>query len=117
MSITQNHTSSLEDHGRKLTTTIGQVTQMIANAKATGVVRRMMPTSPTKSAAAAPASPNKPGTASAAAVVEATVAEEEMPATLKQSDYDLSDTEFDKMERKFTDLKTSIVEKCQSSKS
>lgn len=46
LAITQNHTSSLEDHGRQLTKTIQDVASKISTAKATGMLRSMMPTSP-----------------------------------------------------------------------
>lgn len=48
LAVTQQQTSSLEDHGRQLTKTIGQMTQLIAGSKASGAVRKMLPTSPTK---------------------------------------------------------------------
>ena len=52
LALMQQQTSSLEDHGRQLTKTIGQMTQLIAKStagsKASGAVRKMLPTSPTK---------------------------------------------------------------------
>ncbi len=45
LSIMQGHTSSLEDHGRQLSKTLGQMSQMIASAKGAGAaVRKYLPT-------------------------------------------------------------------------
>ncbi len=148
LSVTQNHTSSLEDHSRQLTNAIGQMTQLIAGTKASGAMRKMLPsaTSPTKSYSSS-RPPPQANMAAATAVVatevtedvpramapaaetplaETTTRAEEAPMShplQQQSDLDLSDLEFDRIEKKFSSMKTSasasasLVEKCQSSKS
>jgi len=94
--VTQNHTTSLEDHGRQLTKTLGQMGQMIASAKAaTGAAvskRVAAVTSPTKEAAPPLA-----------------------PTPSRQCETDL-DAEVDRTERKLGGLRASLVEKCQTSK-
>ena len=108
LAVTQYHTSSLEDHSRQLTKTIGAVTSLIANAKATGAVRRMLPSSPSK--------PYAPSEFGGAAETSLSSGARPSGAVGGSGSAGRSDSDFEKMERKFTDLKASIVEKCQTSK-
>ncbi len=94
LSVTQAHTTSLEDHGRQLTKTLGQVSQaiMAASAKAAegggAAVRKMM--QPT--AAAGLASP-----------VRDTAPTTSTTTTLGTEETSL-DSELGKVERKLADL-------------
>jgi hypothetical protein len=106
LTVMQNHTSSLEDHGKQLSKTIGQVTQMIANAKATNAVLRMLPSSVMVPSSASATTPST-APSSRSVVGQSSIGTGGQP---------MAETDFDKMERKFTDLRTTIVEKCQSSK-
>jgi len=86
LTLTQLHTASLEDHAKHLTKRVDGLKSLISSAKATGAVKKLLPSAVT-------------GFAIKSDPVE--VAE---------------DSEMEKVEKKFTNLKTSIVEKCQSSK-
>ena len=78
------------------------MTNMIANAKATGAVRKILPA---MSGASSNFVSNTRTTSVNNEVTSPTMATTPLDAA-----------EFGAMEKKFTDLKTSIVEKCQSSK-
>jgi myotubularin-related protein 6/7/8 len=105
-------TSSLEDHGRQLTKTIGYYTQKISNAKAVGaVVKALTPTnaSPLTSASARP---------SQMMSINSTNNEASFSTTSLSSSLGgggASNNDLEKVEKKFADLKTSIMEKCQPS--
>ncbi|XP_059094502.1 myotubularin-related protein 6-like [Tigriopus californicus] len=105
LSVTQNHTTSLEDHGRQLSKTIGQMTSLIANAKATGAMRRMLPTSPS----------NKPSVTESETSLTSSSSSSTISHPLQMSS-NAANADFEHMEKKFTDLKASIMEQCQSSK-
>ena len=149
LSITQNHTSSLEDHGRQLTKTIGYYTEKIGAAK---MLRNFMPQSgSSQQNAAASTSSNdsvvdgSPLPSQTARVAEdfagkietAEVAEEALAPVRGESsgiggaelvpergmaahrvshplEEELS-SDLEQIEKKFTNLKSSLVEKCQSS--
>lgn len=159
LTITQNHTTSLEDHGRQLTKTIGYYTEKIGAAK---MLRSIMQ-NPGSGATSSAGATQKTGTAfegsqsssvnmagseidEAACEVQISPSYEELaeeamadsdivpdapPAStssLQQAskmhplstaashplESELS-SEFEQIEKKFTNLKTSLVEKCQSS--
>ena len=80
LTLAESHTTSLEDHGRQLSKTLGQMTSMFSGE----AVRRMLPTSPSKE-------------------------------HIQQQQQQATGTSAESLERKFADLKTSFVEKCQSS--
>lgn len=113
LAIQANQTSSLEDHTRQLSGTITTMKQLISTAKSSGAAKamqaRVLP-SPGSAAAVMMRSPGKSPAASTSADADA-----HAPPTPAEGGADRC-SDMDKMERKFTDLKTSIVEKCQSSK-
>ena len=129
LALMQQQTSSLEDHGRQLTKTIGQMTQLIAKStagtKASGAVRKMLPTSPTKTfrydivftsrlalTCDERADRNfdswfRSGgthTTTGTEATEESILESISHPLQSQSDYDLTDDDIDEIERKFANL-------------
>ncbi|QQP56062.1 Uncharacterized protein FKW44_000609, partial [Caligus rogercresseyi] len=100
LSITQSHTSSLEDHGRQLSATISNVRSIISSAKAGGKYLSSMVSGGSTSNAAPPVSLSNP-----------------TPPPPPPSSNVLSNnssTSTQEMEKRFVELKTTLVEKCQS---
>ena len=100
LALMQQQTSSLEDHGRQLTKTIGQMTQLIAGSKASGAVRKMLPTSPSKTFRKFSGGTH---TTTGTEATEESLSSISHPLQ-SQSDYDLTDDDVDDIERKFADL-------------
>jgi len=90
LTLTQLHTASLEDHAKHLTKRVDGLRSMISSAKASGAVKKFLPSAVT-GAVLGPEIPNTP--------------------TEFQED-----SELEKVEKRFVELKTALVEKCQSSK-
>jgi myotubularin-related protein 6/7/8 len=107
LGLTACQTSSLEDHGRQLTKTIGYYTQKISNAKAVGaMVKALTPTAPVTGQVV-----GRFASSGAATPVSLNSTEETFGVvTNKEAGNDV-----DKVEKKLADLKTSIMEKCQPS--
>jgi len=107
LGLTASQTSSLEDHGRQLTKTIGYYTQKISNAKAVGaMVKALTPTTPVTGQVSSRLSSNS----STAPMSFNSSAETYGVVTNRDAGNDV-----DKVEKKFADLKTTIMEKCQPS--
>jgi len=87
LTLTQLHTASLEDHAKHLTKRVDGLRSMISNAKATGAVKKFLPS-----------------------VVTGVVTGGKSVAAEE------NESELEKVEKRFVDLKTALVEKCQSSK-
>ncbi len=102
-----------------MTKTLGQMSQMIASAKGAGAaVRKMLPaaaagvmSSPTRETAPPPPPPTSSQTQTR--VMSHPLQQMEDATTTSETSLD---ADFTRMERKFTDLRSSLVEKCQSSK-
>lgn len=87
LTLTQSHTSSLEDHAKHLTKRVDGLRSLISSAKATGgSVKKLLPTAITGHPLA------------------------------DSQDSTQADSDLDKVEKRFVELKTALVEKCQSSK-
>jgi len=87
--LTQLHTQSLEEHARHLTKRVEGLKGLISSAKAGGnAVKKLLPS----------------------AVTGAMLGHEDNAVT------DPNDSELEKVEKRFVELKTALVEKCQSSK-
>ncbi|XP_040575019.1 phosphatidylinositol-3,5-bisphosphate 3-phosphatase MTMR6 [Lepeophtheirus salmonis] len=107
LSITQSHTSSLEDHGRQLSATISNVKSIISSAKAGGKLLSNIVSG--TSSSSVPSQSSAYGSNGASSVTPTP------SITAIHKDHQ-SNNSTQEMEKRFAELKTSIVEKCQSSK-
>ncbi|CAB4070520.1 MTMR6_7_8 [Lepeophtheirus salmonis] len=105
LSITQSHTSSLEDHGRQLSATISNVKSIISSAKAGGKLLSNIVSG--TSSSSVPSQSSAYGSNGASSVTPTP------SITAIHKDHQ-SNNSTQEMEKRFAELKTSIVEKCQS---
>merc|ERR1719244_2399411 len=88
LTLTQLHTASLEDHAKHLTKRVDGLRSLISTAKASGAVKKFLPS----------------------AVTGVMGIEGGINTEVEQN------SELEKVEKRFVELKTALVEKCQSSK-
>jgi len=88
LTLTQLHTASLEDHAKHLTKRVDGLRSLISTAKASGAVKKFLPS----------------------AVTGVMGIEGGTNTEVEQN------SELEKVEKRFVELKTALVEKCQSSK-
>ena len=123
LGLTACQTSSLEDHGRQLTKTIGYYTQKISNAKAVGAVVKALSPAVTTGSPVYAAS----GTYRQTAQPPRSTSSQMMSINSVTNDTSLlsspavsggaakNGNDLEKVEKKFADLKTTLMDKCQPS--
>ena len=128
LGLTACQTSSLEDHGRQLQKTIGYYTNKISGAKAVGAVVKALTPAPSSplSAASISSRQNAPAPPSRSASQMMSINDTPFLGGASNNVSNHSNVsnhnnvgnnsnDIDKVEKKFADLKTSIMEKCQPS--
>ena len=120
--VTSENTRSLEEHGRQLTKTIGHMTSMIATAKGAGAatIAKMLPTSPNREGAApmpAATSAGRPtASLSASGASFSSAGASGSGGGGGGGGASSSSSSSAGLEKRFSGLKTSLVEKYQTSK-
>jgi len=109
LGLTACQTSSLEDHGRQLSKTIGYYTQKISSAKAVGAVVKAL--SPNVISATSTSSTLRRDTQSTASSQMVSINSDTSFVNVGAS----NNADLDTVEKKFADLKTSLMEKVQPS--
>ena len=112
LSITQSHTLSLEDHGRQLTRSLGHMKSKLASSDA---MRKLLGGAGAQPVDSSDLTNLKTGDDSSQPTT-ANEGEDERSDPKKVYDEVAEEAAEDKLEKKFAELKTNLVEKCQSSK-
>jgi len=94
LTLTQLHTASLEDHAKHLSKRVDGLRSLISSAKASGAVKRLLPSAVTGLASSSSSTSSREAAAAAAA----------------------DSSELEKVEKRLQDMRTALVERTKSSK-